>query len=150
MRRSLTNFSINSSRDHKLRSKWGELEFLLRAPLQGGAEHYAAARQQVAAGRATLLELGDLGQQLDVRAGALLQWVLPYDNNTSIYAQWDVAEQEQDREQSAETLRFADQVGAEKRVSPPLSCGFERCPEICCCGRRNSGGMRPSCGSWYE
>ena len=140
----------DSATMHKLRSKWGELEFLLRAPLQGGAEHYAAARQQVSAGRATLLELGDLGQQLDVRAGALLQWVLPYDNNTSIYAQWDVAEQEQDREQSAETLRFADQVGAEKRVSPPLSCRFERRPEIRCCGRRNSGGMRPSCGSWYE
>ena len=41
------------------------------------------------AGRtAALLELGRLGRTLNVRAGALLQWVLPFDNNTSIYAQW--------------------------------------------------------------
>ena len=137
----------DSATMHKLRSKWGELEFLLRAPLQGGAEHYATARQQVAAGRATLLELGNLGQQLDVRAGALLQWVLPYDNNTSIYAQWDVAEQEHDREQSAETLRFADQVGAEKRVSPPFGCGFERCAEIRCVAGATPGACGQTAGA---
>ena len=137
----------DSATMHKLRSKWGELEFLLRAPLQGGAEHYATARQQVAAGRATLLELGNLGQQLDVRAGALLQWVLPYDNNTSIYAQWDVAEQEHDREQSAETLRFADQVGAEKRVSPPFGCGFERCAEIRCVAGATPGACGQAAGA---
>jgi len=41
---------------------------------------------------------------------------LPFDNNTSIYAQWDVADQQEDREQSEETKRFASEVGATERA----------------------------------
>jgi hypothetical protein len=72
----------------RLLSKWNELEFLLRGKIDPRPEPYARALQQVEDGRAALLEIGRLGRKLDVRAGALLQWVLPFDNNTSIYAQW--------------------------------------------------------------
>jgi hypothetical protein len=72
----------------RLHSKWNELEFLLRGNIDPHPEPYARALQHVEDGRAALLEIGRLGRKLDVRAGALLQWVLPFDNNTSIYAQW--------------------------------------------------------------
>ena len=72
----------------RLRTQWGELEFLLRGKIDPQPEPYASALGHVEDGRAALLELGRLGRTLNVRAGALLQWVLPFDNNTSIYAQW--------------------------------------------------------------
>lgn len=72
----------------RLRTQWNELEFLLRRKIDTQPEPYARAVQQVEDGRAALLEIGRLGRKLDVRAGALLQWVLPFDNNTNIYAQW--------------------------------------------------------------
>jgi hypothetical protein len=61
---------------------------LLRGKIDPQPEPYASALGHVEDGRAALLELGRLGRTLNVRAGALLQWVLPFDNNTSIYAQW--------------------------------------------------------------
>ena len=61
----------------QLRMRKETIEFLLRTPLVGEPQAYLAAQQTVANGRATFLELSRLGRELDVRCGALLQWVLP-------------------------------------------------------------------------
>ena len=37
---------------------------------------------------------------LGVRAGALLQWVLPFDNDTSVMEQWNVQAQQDERSKS--------------------------------------------------
>ena len=76
-----------------LRSRWGALEFLLREPARTASD-LERVRQGSKAGLLFLRELAACAAELGVRAGAILQWVLPFDNNTSLLEQWNVREQE--------------------------------------------------------
>jgi hypothetical protein len=95
-----------------LRGRWGQLGFLLRQP-QDDLEQTRAA---VDRGAGFIAEVEGIVRSHGVRGGAVLQWVLPFDNNTSLLEQWNVRPQEAARERSTETQRFADQVGEPRRA----------------------------------
>ena len=94
-----------------LKQRWGEVQFLLRIPIEAGKDNFDLVHQTSHQSILFLQEMKTMAKEYGVLQGALSQWLMPFDSNTSASDQTSIR-----RLRKGEHGSRLDEVPDEKRI----------------------------------